>query len=171
MTCIQVKIMSISQKQLVANKKNALKGGVKTDEGKESVRFNARKHGILANIIAEYEKDFFNDFLDELFEELAPSSVIENFLVERIALHYLKLFRIRKAEAEHIKSCLNPPKFINSDFDDIFAVEGGYSPAIDKDDVRYLLEVYAKYEVTTENRLYRAIHELRVLKEHTQSLP
>ena len=39
---------AISDKQLEANRFNATKGGVKTGEGKNVVRFNARKHGILA---------------------------------------------------------------------------------------------------------------------------
>ena len=38
--------MTISQKQLEANKKNAQKGGVKTTEGKAIVKYNALKHGM-----------------------------------------------------------------------------------------------------------------------------
>ncbi len=37
----------ISQKQLEANKANAQKGGVKTEEGKQIVKYNALKHGLL----------------------------------------------------------------------------------------------------------------------------
>jgi len=40
--------MTVSEKQLQANKKNAQKGGVKTPEGKEIVKYNALKHGLLA---------------------------------------------------------------------------------------------------------------------------
>ena len=40
--------MTISKKQLEANKKNAPKGGVKTQEGKAIVKYNALKHGLLA---------------------------------------------------------------------------------------------------------------------------
>ncbi|MHC4085949.1 MAG: hypothetical protein ACYSWZ_12360 [Planctomycetota bacterium] len=40
--------MTVSQKQLEANKKNAQKGGVKTTEGKAIVKYNALKHGLLA---------------------------------------------------------------------------------------------------------------------------
>ena len=39
--------MTVSQKQLEANRKNAQKGGVKTTEGKAIIKFNALKHGLL----------------------------------------------------------------------------------------------------------------------------
>lgn len=37
--------MTVSEKQLKANQKNAQKAGVKTDEGKAIVKYNALKHG------------------------------------------------------------------------------------------------------------------------------
>ena len=40
--------MTASQKRLEANRVNALKGGVKTPEGKAISKYNALKHGILA---------------------------------------------------------------------------------------------------------------------------
>jgi len=43
--------MMVSKKQLVANKRNAQKGGVKTAEGKAVTRLNALKHGLLTDEI------------------------------------------------------------------------------------------------------------------------
>jgi len=40
--------MTLSQKQLEANRKNAKKGGIKTAEDKAIAKFNALKHGLLA---------------------------------------------------------------------------------------------------------------------------
>jgi hypothetical protein len=40
--------MTISKKQLQANRKNAPKGGVKTPEGKAIVKYNALRHRLLA---------------------------------------------------------------------------------------------------------------------------
>ncbi|UCD52931.1 MAG: hypothetical protein JSW27_09885 [Phycisphaerales bacterium] len=40
--------MTVSQKQLEANRKNAKKGGVRTDEGKAIAKCNALKHGLSA---------------------------------------------------------------------------------------------------------------------------
>jgi len=43
--------MVISEKQLDANRKNAKKGGVKTEQGKAISRLNAEKHGIFTKVI------------------------------------------------------------------------------------------------------------------------
>lgn len=38
----------VSEKQVEANRRNALKGGVKSETGKEKVKLNALKHGLLS---------------------------------------------------------------------------------------------------------------------------
>ena len=43
--------MMVYKKQLVANKRNAQKGGVKTAEGKAVARLNALKYGLLSEEI------------------------------------------------------------------------------------------------------------------------
>lgn len=138
---------------------NAHKGGVKTPEGKLIVRFNARTHGILANLVAEYENDFYKNYLDELFAELQPDSVVENIFVERIAIHYLKLFRLAKAESEFMKNCLQSSLI----FQDLPSGLGeSMSPMrIEQIHIQRLMEIYCRYEVATENRLYKAIKELK----------
>jgi hypothetical protein len=40
-----------SEKQIQANRINALKGGVKTAEGKAAVRLNAVSHGFFSNSV------------------------------------------------------------------------------------------------------------------------
>ena len=40
-----------TKKQVAANRRNALKGGVKTLKGKAISRLNARKHGIFASAV------------------------------------------------------------------------------------------------------------------------
>jgi hypothetical protein len=144
---------------LNANNENAHKGGVKTPEGKLVVRFNARTHGILANLVAEYENDFYKNYLNELFTELQPQSVIENVFVERIALHYLKLFRLAKAESEFMKNCLQS----NMMFQDLSSrLPESLAPmCVDQMHIQRLAEIYCRYEVAIENRLYRAIKELK----------
>lgn len=154
----------VSDKQLEANQHNALKGGVKTDEGKTVIRFNARKHGILANLVAEYESDFCQRYLDQLFEEFQPESIIENILVERIALHYLKLFRLTKAETEFMTSCLHPVNTLGNSL--LGMIDRDYIPTIIQQHVQQLIEIYSRYETAIENRLYRAVREL---KEYRQS--
>jgi hypothetical protein len=157
---------TISDKQLEANQHNALKGGVKTDEGKAVVRFNARKHGILANLVAEYENDFYQSYLDQLFDEFQPESIIENILVERIALHYLKLFRLTKAETEFMQSCLHPANLLSNSL--LSLTDRDCIPTIRQQHVQQLIEIYGRYETATENRLYRAVRELKEYR-HSRS--
>jgi len=86
--------MTISEKQLEANKANAQKGGVKTEEGKEIVKYNALKHGLLAKeaIITVGEgaenPEEFNTFLNDLKAHLDPAGTLEEILVEKIAVAY-----------------------------------------------------------------------------------
>jgi len=150
-----------SPAQLVANRENAKRGGVKTERGKAVVRFNARKHGILSNLISDYEKGIYDHYLDQLFEELQPATTIEEMLVERIALFYLRLYRAGKAEKEYVMSCLDP-----SDDGLGFLQLGkqGYKPVVQPEHVERLGSVYHRYETNIENRLYKAMHELERLQ-------
>ncbi|MEI6080355.1 MAG: hypothetical protein WCQ53_06955, partial [bacterium] len=97
-----------------------------------------------------------------LFNEIKPGSLLEQILTERIALHYLKLYRISKAESEHIRSLLEPTKEV--DFKSPLIVKEGYKPLLDDVGVEKLLSIFSRYETTIENRLYRAIRELRDLR-------
>lgn len=156
----EVVVMSqVSDKQLQANQINSLGGGVKTDAGKEIVRFNARKHGILANLISKYEQDFYHQILDQLIEELNPTTAVETIIVERVAVYYLRLQRLAKAENELIKSCLNRTEYNDLFFSEV--TKKGYKPIVNSDDIDKLHGLYARYETAIENRMYRAIKELQ----------
>lgn len=153
----------VSDKQQKANMRNALKGGVKTPKGKDIVRFNARKHGILASLVTDYEDSFYERYLDELFNEFQPNTFIEQILVERIALHYLKLYRVTKAESEFIKSSLSTTNDFN-DFD-ILLQGKEFLPSLSHIDVESLAGIYGRYETSIENKLYRAIRELKSYRD------
>ena len=91
--------MTVSEKQLEANKKNAQKGGIKTKEGKAIVKYNALKHGLLAKEVvitigegAETPEEF-NSLLEALQTQLAPEGTLEEMLVEKIAVAYWRLRR------------------------------------------------------------------------------
>src|ERR1700745_4195870 len=107
----------VSDKQLSANQNNAKLGGVKTEPGKAISKYNAQKHAILRQTITEYEGDFYRDLIADLEDTYKPVGRMELMLVERIALHYIKLHRVQKAETEFIKSVLDPHQE---------HVEGGY---------------------------------------------
>ncbi len=83
-----------TDKQIVANKANALKGGVKTREGKEIVSKNAITHWLTAQrLISEKEKRFYESILDKIIRETQPDGYLEMVMCERIAFHQMRLLR------------------------------------------------------------------------------
>ena len=77
-----------------ANKKNTKKGGVKTEEGKAIVKYNALRHGLLAKEVvitvgegAENPEEF-NALLENLKLQLAPVGTLEEMPMEKIAVAY-----------------------------------------------------------------------------------
>jgi hypothetical protein len=105
--------MTVSQKQLEANRKNAQKGGVKTTEGKAIVKYNALKHGLLAKKVvitvgegAENPEEF-NALLEDLKTQLAPEGALEEMLVEKVAVAYWRLRRAYRYEAGLIRKELD----------------------------------------------------------------
>lgn len=159
----------VSNKQLKANQKNAKLGGVKTPEGKAISRFNTLKHGILLQSVSDYETGFYSNILEDFDRQFKPVNAIEQILLERIAIYYLKLYRVQKAEKEYIKAKLNPRLTkivggINCDPEGLLGkkvvLNEGYVPLITEDNIEKLMDIYARYETTIENRLFRAIHEL-----------
>ena len=159
----------VSNKQLKANQENSFLGGVKTSEGKDISRFNALKHGILLQSVSDYEKGFYSNILEDFDSQFKPANAIEQILLERIALYYLKLYRVQKAETEYMKAKLNPRKTkvvggIDCDPEGLLGktvvLNEGYIPQITDDSIQKLMDIYARYEATIENRFFRAIHEL-----------
>ncbi len=105
--------MTVSEKQLQANKENAQKGGVKTLEGKEIVKYNALKHGLLAKevVIAVGEgaenPEEFNALLADLGTQLQPQGTLEEIQVEKIAVAYWRLRRAYRYEVGLIRNELD----------------------------------------------------------------
>lgn len=147
----------VTNKQLKANRNNCKLGGVKTNAGKDIVRFNARKHGILSDLINNEEKSTHEFYVEQFYNELQPNNIIEEMLVERIALHYMKLRRSMKAENEYMAYVIN--------LDEInFSMSSVDEPSISTDNFEKLISLYQRYEVSTENRFYKAIEELKKLR-------
>lgn len=91
---------NITQKQLEANQENAKLGGVKTEEGKEIVKYNAVKHGLLSQQIVmedESPEELF-ELEEKIREELNPTGEIQNFLVDRVVSGMWRLKRLLKIE-------------------------------------------------------------------------
>lgn len=148
----------VSQKQKTANNNNALLGGVKTDAGKQISRFNALQHGILRASISNYEKLDFETLFTSLKQDFAPRNTLEEIVIERITISYIKLLRVSKAEVEFIRESISPLDFPNT--------FGGhkYQAEFSAEGFEKLATVYSRYESSTENRLYKAINKLIELK-------
>ena len=76
-----------SQKQIEANRRNALKStGPTSPSGRAVVSQNAVTHGLRAQrIVIEGEsQQEFNDFRNLLVEQLTPANPLETLLVDRI---------------------------------------------------------------------------------------
>jgi len=113
--------MTTSQKQLEANRKNALKGGVKTAESTAITRYNALKHGLLAKevvvTVGEGAEDpaEFDGLSQDLKDQFQPQGTLEEMLVEKIAVAYWRLRRAYRYEVGLIRRELDAAtdKFYN----------------------------------------------------------
>lgn len=145
--------------------KTEYKGGVRTAEGKSISRYNAISHGLLVESVTEYEKVDYEAIYNELQTDFKPKNILEELILERIAVAYIKLFRVTKAETEFMQSCLNP----NVEFTLLKPLleKQGYEPQIVTNEVEKLVLIYGRYETSVENRLYKAINKLVELKKMT----
>ena len=86
-----------SERQKAANRANALHStGPKTPEGKAVVRFNAFRHGLLAQdvVLPGEEADAFEDLWNQVRANLSPMGPVEEFLVDRVVNAMWRLQRI-----------------------------------------------------------------------------
>jgi hypothetical protein len=98
--------MSISAVQLIANQNNAKKStGPVTLQGKQAVSNNALKHGVFSKslILADEDPTEYKSLLDQLLLELHPIGLLEQTLVERIALNLWRQKRLVRAETANIE--------------------------------------------------------------------
>jgi hypothetical protein len=92
-----------SDKQADANRRNALKStGPKTPEGKDAVRLNALKHGLLSQelLLPGEDEAALMGLAERLMADLQPEGTLEILLVEDIIVAHWSLRRFRKVEAD-----------------------------------------------------------------------
>jgi len=104
--------------KIQANRENALRStGPKTLEGKQSVRWNALKHGLLSKEVViptgdgKERKADFQAVLKALQEELQPAGILEEILVEKIAVCYWRLRRALRFEVGQVRENLDTFSF------------------------------------------------------------
>jgi hypothetical protein len=151
-----------SPKQLEANKRNAQRStGPRTPAGKARVKFNALKHGLLAKSVIlpirsrSEKRSRFDALLAQLIEELKPVGILEDMLVEKIAVSYWRLRRSLRAEAGEI--CDNVRSFRRYPYDT--------DPATLALPSSHDTLKIVRYQNAIERQLHRAIRELQRLQE------
>ena len=92
-----------SQKQIEANRENALKStGPQTEAAKARVRFNALKHGLAARhaiLLPGEDHHAYSRLINECWEDFRPSGDWEGRLVKQIATLLWRLDRIHRIES------------------------------------------------------------------------
>ncbi len=145
-------------KQIKANRKNALKGGVKTEKGKNITRMNAVKYGFFSKIITEYDKLMNEDFCKSIYECFMPANEYENQMVEILLSNLLTFRRICLIEKEYIETKLHPDEKMNFDI----CLKEGYKPIIQLD-LLDDLNKFQKYKTSIQNNIIKIEHELERL--------
>jgi hypothetical protein len=89
-----------SDRKIAANRVNGAKG--KGPKDTRSTRFNAVKHGLLAQGVTELDNaEGYRELLRNLTKERKPVGVVGIYLVESIAHGIVKSRRVRRLEAEY----------------------------------------------------------------------
>ena len=103
--------MKVTDRKMQANRRNALKStGPKSPDGKSRSHWNALKHGLLAKAViieqgeSKERREDFETLLRALEADLAPEGVLEQILVEKIAVDYWRLRRFLMSETGRIRS-------------------------------------------------------------------
>ena len=157
-----------SKKKVAANRINGRKSHGPKDT--TSTRFNATKHGLLAEGITELDHAAgYHALLNNLREEKAPVGMVETLLVESVALDMVRLRRARRLEAEYITAELNPPTLEASvfglpDLSEPTILDPGLPAAISSESAQRLVNVFQRYESTFVIRILRLLHELERLQ-------
>ncbi|MFH1372760.1 MAG: hypothetical protein ABII79_03070 [bacterium] len=153
----------ISEKQLAANRRNARRStGPRTPEGKERVKWNALKHGLLAESVVVpnrhglEKRNQFESLLAQLHDELNPVGMLEEMQVEKIAVAYWRLRRALRTEVGEISDNVRNSRRYSLPF------HPGTLTLPSRDDTSKIV----RYETAIERQLHRAITQL----EHLQGV-
>jgi len=142
-----------TEKQVNANRKNGLLGGVKTEEGKKKSRMNAVKHGFFSQIVLEFDKVAKEDFCNEIYDYLLPDNIYEKQLVEIMLSNLLAYRRICLKETESFNRALT------KDDSDWLSLDTSYETKFQKDMMDESLK-FQRYKTSAFNLMAKAHHEL-----------
>jgi len=157
-----------SRRQIAANRENGLKGGVKTEEGKLISRLNARKHGIFASALTTEDSEQLYDVEDRFIASLRPVGPLEETLVEKLALTYLRMQRCARAEAEyHVRAWEEPNKERDRYAWDLLQKRrecGARAVIFREDEFERMVKLIDLYDARLTNQFLKLIHEIERLQ-------
>lgn len=156
-----------SEKQLIANRENAKKGGVKTDEGKQSSKKNALKHGVLSLMKTQYEELKYEEIYNDLAVEYEVVTTSQRMLLDQLVTCLIKLGRCAKFETKitlqrQYDEDENEFEDDGYDFDDPIVKK---KFVFDKETFQALEPVILKYEPMLVKRMTVLMNELRGLRD------
>ncbi len=142
-----------TEKQIAANRLNALKAGVKTPEGKLAVRLNAVTHGIFSKdaVLPGEDADLLANMRENIIAELKPVGEMETILVERLISSTWRLKRALLSEQTYRRPAAQDITTLSEFFRGIDYRCSGW-------------QNYMKYETSLERQIYQAMHELERLQ-------
>lgn len=177
----------ISMRKIAANRRNALRStGPRTPQGKSAVRWNALQHGLLAKEIVipagvgrENVGESYN-LLAQLREHLEPAGVLEELLVEKIAVCYWRLRRVLRSEVGEIQQGLDNIRAARESHWNLLKVLGQPRNTTEQEENRWMeseqacrnlpgsqiVDKILRYETAIERQLYRALHQLERIQRH-----
>src|SRR5260370_8723538 len=132
--------------QHAANAANVLQcTGPRSEEGKNRSAQNARTHGLTSRdlVVAEHEREEFEQFQSALIDELRPEGPLETTVVRQLLHAAWNLQRIRRLESELWQ--IEPNLLLSDDSSKAF-------------------ERLGRYQTRTERSYYRALKELKDLQ-------
>ena len=171
-----------SKARIQANRRNSRRSTGPNDA--TSTRFNAVKHGLLAEGVTELDNpETFPSFCAKLEAELKPAGEIESFLARQIALGMVRLKRVALLEAEFTTAQLNLPitktrpslmqTLDSENSEEVVVMDPGIPSRLSAEAVDALASKFGRYETQIENRLFRHLHELERLQRlrHGEHVP
>jgi 23S rRNA G2069 N7-methylase RlmK/C1962 C5-methylase RlmI len=142
-----------SEKQIIANRINARKGGVKTAAGKKAVRLNAVSYGIFSNevLLPGEDAKLLSKLRENLITEFDPQGEMETIIVERIISSTWRLKRMLRSE-----TMLSSYYLLENDDPKVkgIGIDYRYDP----------WQLLYRLETTIENQIYKSINALERLQ-------
>jgi hypothetical protein len=168
----------VSARKVAANQQNAQKST--GPHNCDRTRYNAAKHGLLAEGLTELDDPkTFCELCSRLEADFAPVGEVEIALVQHVAICIVRLRRARMLEAEFITAQLNPvvtetiypdgkvpewTKMIERDYGNTVVVNPGLPARLSTSAIEILVEKCQRYETAIENKFYRALNQLERLQ-------